>query len=71
LYDPANGKWIAENHGIDPDIEVDLRPDLVARGADPQLERAVVELLAKLKKGEGKKPVKTPTYPDVRKQSGQ
>ncbi|HLK14150.1 MAG TPA: S41 family peptidase [Fimbriimonadaceae bacterium] len=65
LYDPSNGKWIAENHGIDPDIEVDLRPDLVAKGADPQLERAVEVLLEKLKKGEGKKPVKTPTYPSI------
>ena len=67
LYDPANGKWIAENHGIDPDIEVDLRPDLVAKGRDPQLERAVEVLLAKLKSGEGKRPVKTPTYPDISK----
>lgn len=66
LYDPATGKWIAENHGIDPDIEVDLRPDLVASGKDPQLERAVQVLLEKLKHGEGKKPNKSPTYPDLK-----
>ncbi|MHB8637791.1 MAG: S41 family peptidase [Fimbriimonadaceae bacterium] len=65
LYDPADGKWIAENHGIDPDIKVDLRPDLVAKGGDPQLERAVEVLLAKLKKDSGKRAVKTPAYPDI------
>jgi tricorn protease len=33
--------WDVENHGVDPDVEVDISPDDWARGADPQLETAV------------------------------
>lgn len=49
IYDPDTNQIIAENTGIDPDIDVDNRPDLVAQGRDPQLERAVQVLLEKLK----------------------
>jgi tricorn protease len=49
-FDPKTGEWIAENRGINPDIEVDARPDLVAQGRDPQLEAAVEYLLEQLKK---------------------
>jgi tricorn protease len=41
--------WRVENYGTDPDIEVDNAPQDYARGADPQLERAIavaLELLA-------------------------
>ncbi len=68
LYDMARGEWIAENKGIDPDIQVDLRPDLVAQGHDPQLEKAVDYLLGELKKG-GRK-IKVPDYPKVKKGGG-
>jgi tricorn protease len=33
--------WGVENHGVDPDIEVDITPDDWAQGRDPQLETAV------------------------------
>jgi tricorn protease len=33
--------WGVENHGVDPDVEVDITPDDWARGRDPQLETAV------------------------------
>jgi tricorn protease len=36
-----NGKWIVENHGVDPDIEVVNSPADEAAGRDPQLERAI------------------------------
>jgi tricorn protease len=49
-FDPRTGDWIAENHGIEPDVEVDARPDLVAAGRDPQLEEAVRLLLDQLAK---------------------
>jgi len=49
FYEPTTGKWIAENHGIEPDVEVDARPDLVYKGQDPQLETAVNYLLKQLK----------------------
>jgi tricorn protease len=42
--------WRVENYGTDPDIEVDNAPQDYARGADPQLDKAIevaLELLAK------------------------
>ncbi|MGH2457402.1 MAG: S41 family peptidase, partial [Chloroflexota bacterium] len=33
--------WGVENHGTDPDVEVDNAPHDYARGADPQLERSI------------------------------
>jgi len=40
--------WGVENYGTDPDIEVENAPQDYARGADPQLERAIAEALALL-----------------------
>jgi tricorn protease len=51
------GQWEVENHGIAPDIEVELDPKLVREGHDPQLERAVEVVLDELKKNP------LPTYP--------
>jgi tricorn protease len=42
--------WSVENYGTDPDIEVDITPQDYARGADPQLERAVEEALVQLER---------------------
>ncbi len=44
------GEWEVENHGIAPDVEVDLDPKLVREGHDPQLERAVEVAMELLKK---------------------
>jgi tricorn protease len=41
----ADGHWIIEGHGVDPDIVVDQDPVAVLKGHDPQLERAVEELM--------------------------
>lgn len=49
-FDPETGEWIAENKGVEPDIVIDARPDLIAQGRDPQLEKAVEVLLEQLKK---------------------
>jgi tricorn protease len=49
FYTPE-GKWEVENHGVAPDIEVELDPAAWRRGGDPQLERAVEYLLEELKK---------------------
>jgi tricorn protease len=43
--DPDHPKWIVENEGVAPDIEVEQNPADVAAGRDPQLERAVAECL--------------------------
>jgi tricorn protease len=44
IYD-TEGKWIIEGYGVDPDIPVVDDPGLMARGGDPQLERAIEEVL--------------------------
>ncbi len=43
------GEWIIEGYGVDPDIQVENDAKAVSQGRDPQLERAVSELLIKLK----------------------
>jgi tricorn protease len=48
MYTP-DGKWFAEGHGVDPDIVVDEDPTQLAKGVDPQLERAISEVLERLK----------------------
>ncbi len=53
----TKGQWEVENHGITPDVEVELDPKLVREGHDPQLERAVEIVLDLLKKNP------PPTYP--------
>jgi tricorn protease len=45
----ADGRWIIEGHGVDPDIEVENDPQSVIEGQDRQLERAVEELMRKLR----------------------
>ncbi len=54
-----NGEWIIEGHGVDPDIEVDNDPASEIAGRDPQLERGIAEVMAKLKDH----PVKLPARP--------
>jgi tricorn protease len=56
----TKGEWIIEGHGVDPDIEVENDPRSVIQGQDPQLERGVAELMAKLKAGAPKLPVRPP-----------
>jgi len=43
------GEWDVENKGIDPDVDVDITPQDVAAGRDPQLERGIQEALRILK----------------------
>jgi tricorn protease len=54
----AKGEYIIEGYGVDPDIEVDNDPRSVIAGRDPQLERAVQELMKKLTS-----PVRLPQRP--------
>ena len=54
-----NGEWIIEGHGVDPDIEVDNDPKSVMAGHDPQLERGIAEIMAKIKDH----PVRLPPRP--------
>jgi len=36
-----DGKWIVENHGVDPDFEVENTPESAVNGHDLQLEKAI------------------------------
>ncbi|MFP5331112.1 MAG: S41 family peptidase, partial [Acidimicrobiia bacterium] len=59
---PQFGTWFAdvgygvENYGTDPDIEVVIRPQDHAAGRDPQLERGITELLARIQAAEPLRP---------------
>ena len=55
----TEGQWDVENHGVDPDIEVDDLPNLMVIGQDPSLEKAIEVVLEELKKQE-KSPIPTP-----------
>jgi len=44
------GMWAVEGIGVEPDIEVIDRPDLVAKGIDPSLDKAIEVLLEELEK---------------------
>jgi len=46
----VEGQWIIEGHGVDPDIEVDNRDDLVAQGRDPQLEKGIEIVMQEIRK---------------------
>jgi tricorn protease len=62
IFDPATNKWVAENEGVAPDIEVRQDAKSLEQGRDPQLERAVKEVLIMLEK-QPTKEVKVPVYP--------
>jgi tricorn protease len=65
FWDPRTGKWEVENHGVDPDIEVENTPDALVDGRDPQLERAIQYCLEQLEKAPPK-----PARPAYKKQPG-
>lgn len=56
------GQWDVENEGVEPDIPVDNRPDLVISGKDPQLEKAIEEVLKQLRDNPPEEP-KKPEFP--------
>jgi tricorn protease len=58
----ADGNWAVEDEGVAPDIEVIDRPELLAAGRDPSLERAVSELLQKLQ-AQPKRRIEAPAAP--------
>ncbi|MGK2858964.1 MAG: S41 family peptidase [Thermoanaerobaculia bacterium] len=62
----TEGMWAVENYGVEPDIEVVDLPELVVKGGDPSLEKAVEVLLEELAKSP-RKPLVIPTPPDESK----
>jgi tricorn protease len=59
MWDPKLGDWVVENHGVDPDIEVENVPSDMVKGKDAQLERAIQWCLDELQKN----PVQRPSRP--------
>ena len=55
----ADGKWVIEGHGVDPDIVVENDPKSLIENKDLQLERAVAEVMKQI----DAKPLKLPSRP--------
>lgn len=53
--------WDVENHGVDPDVEVPMRPQDWARDEDPQLNKAIDLALEALERQPAKTPPGLPT----------
>lgn len=63
----TEGEWDVENHGVDPDIEVDDLPNLMVEGRDPSLEKAIEVIMDELKKQEKSPIPKQPKKNPIRK----
>jgi tricorn protease len=57
------GEWEVENHGIAPDVEVDLEPAAWRQGKDAQLEKAIEVVMQELK-DHPQPEIKRPPYPN-------
>jgi tricorn protease len=66
FYSPE-GTWEIENHGVDPDIAVEMDPKLWREGHDPQLEKAVEVVMAALKQ-HPQSVAHKPAYPNYHRQ---
>ncbi|MDX6713370.1 MAG: tricorn protease, partial [Blastocatellia bacterium] len=62
IWQSDNGKseWVVENKGVEPDVDVDLRPDLAVSGHDPQLEKAIEIINEQMKKDPPPHPTRPP-----------
>ena len=59
-------QWIVENRGVQPDIVVENRPEQVVSGKDPQLDRAIEEVMKAIQanpKQLAPRPPALPPYP--------
>lgn len=59
FWTPEEG-FAVENEGVAPDIKVEQTPKEMLKGKDPQLERAITEILKALKKNPPKKRTQPP-----------
>ena len=65
LYN-LESQWAVENRGVEPDVPVDNRPDLVMKGHDPQLEKGVELVMQEIRahpKSLPPRPPDLPAYP--------
>ena len=61
-YD-LNSKWVIENRGVQPDVVVENRADLVVKGQDPQLEKAIELVMKEMQEHPKKLPARPPDLP--------
>jgi tricorn protease len=59
----ADGEWLIEGHGVEPDIVVDNLPHATFNGEDAQLDAAIEYLLEKIREDPREVPP-APPYPD-------
>ncbi|MEM9326820.1 MAG: S41 family peptidase [Bacteroidota bacterium] len=59
----AEGEWLIEGHGFEPDIVVDNLPHATFKGQDAQLDAAINHLLKKIEEDPREVPA-PPAYPD-------
>ncbi len=67
VFDPTNNKWVAENEGVAPDIEVFQDARSLTKGVDPQLERAVKEAVLLIGETKEKKIIHPPFLTPAKK----
>jgi tricorn protease len=58
----TDGNWAVEDEGVAPDIEIIDRPEAIAAGRDPSLEKAVEVLLEELRQNPPRS-IRTPPAP--------
>ena len=63
----ANGEWILEGVGMEPDIEIDNHPARLLDGIDDQLNKAIEVVLEQLKTDKKTDIPPIPQYPDKTK----
>ena len=61
----ADGKWLIEGHGVDPDLVVDNLPHATFTGKDAQLEAAIAHLQTLIREKPAPVPA-PPPYPNKR-----
>lgn len=59
MYNP-DGTWFAEGYGVDPDIPVPEDLSAMAKGIDPQLQKAIEEIKKEIKENRFHKPQRPP-----------
>jgi len=59
MYNP-DGTWFKEGHGVDPDIEVKEDPTALAKGIDPQIQKAIDQVMKDI---QAKGPIQPKTPP--------
>lgn len=63
VFDPVKNEYVAENKGVAPDIPVRQDAKSLSQGKDPQLERAVQEVMRMLTNSPSQKIESAPPFP--------